>query len=102
MSDGKSAPIDEGAEDSAVEEMWKHGFHPLLIKIEELGIADFSRSHPEFPMLAPGHLPPDRNLEGFICEDDARDICSHQPSDDGGIGGVSADHKMGLKQEQIT
>ena len=38
MRDGQSAPIDEGAEDSSLSEMWKHGFHPLLIKIEELGI----------------------------------------------------------------
>ena len=96
MRDGKSTPIDEGAEDPSLSEMWKHGFNPLLIKIEELGFADF------FPMLARGQLPPDRDLEGFIGEDDARDICSHQPSDDGRIGGVSADHKMGAKQKQIV
>ena len=30
------------------------------------------------------------------------DICSHEPPDDGGIGGVSADQAMGAEQEQIA
>src|SRR5258706_6929378 len=81
---------------------WKDGIHPLLIKIEELRISHFSGSHHEFPMVAPRHVPPDRDIEGFIREDHARDICSHEPSDDGGIGGVSADQEMGAKQEQVV
>jgi hypothetical protein len=51
-------------------------------------------------MLAPCH--PDRAMEGFICEDHARDIRLHQPSDDGRISGVSADQAMRAKQEQIA
>jgi hypothetical protein len=43
-----------------------------------------------------------RDIEGLICEDHAREICSHQPSDDGRIGGVIADQEMGAKQEQIA
>src|SRR5258707_13940305 len=53
-------------------------------------------------MVAPRHVPPDRDIEGFIREDHARYICSHEPSDDGGIGGVSADQEMGAKQEQVV
>src|ERR1700692_49002 len=53
-------------------------------------------------MVAPRHVPSDRDIEGFIREDHARDICSHEPSDDGGIGGVSADQEMGAEQEQIV
>ena len=51
-------------------------------------------------MVALDHA--DSDIEGFIGEDDARDICSHQPSDDGGIGGVSADQTMGAEPEQIV
>src|SRR5258708_14442293 len=82
--------------------MWKDGIHPLLIKIEELRISHFSGSHHEFPMVAPRHVPPDRDIEGFICEDHARDIGSHEPSDDGGIGGASADQEMGANPEQAV
>ena len=52
-------------------------------------------------MVTPRHVSPDRDIEGLICEDHARDICSHEPPDDGGIGGVSTDQEMGAKQEQI-
>src|SRR5260370_8422232 len=82
--------------------MWKDGIHPLLIKIEELRISHFSGSHHEFPMVAPRHVPPDCDIVGFIREDHARDICSHQPSDDAGIGGVSADQEMGAEQQQVS
>src|SRR5258707_15578212 len=82
--------------------MWKDGIHPLLIKIEELRISHFSGSHHEFPMVAPRHVPPHRDIEGFICEDHARNICSHQPADDSRICGVSADQEMRAEEEQVT
>jgi hypothetical protein len=52
MRDRQSAPIDERTEDPSVYQMWKHGIHPLLIKIKELGLAHFSGSHHQLPMLA--------------------------------------------------
>jgi hypothetical protein len=47
-------------------------------------------------------MAPDRDIEGFICEDHAGDFCVHEPSDDGGIGGVAADQAMGPEQEQVA
>jgi hypothetical protein len=100
MRDGQSAPIDERAKDSSVYQMWKHGNHPVPIKIEQLRIGRVFGSHHKFPLLAPGHA--DRDIEGSVGEDHARDIGLHQPPDHGGIGGVSADEEMGPKQEQIA
>src|SRR6516165_10622434 len=53
-------------------------------------------------MVAPSHVPPDRNIEGLIGEDHARDIHPHEPFDEGRIGSVSADQAMGAEQEQIA
>jgi hypothetical protein len=53
-------------------------------------------------MIAPGHVPPDRDIEGLIGEDHARDIYPHEPFDEGRIGSVSADQAMGAEQEQIA
>ena len=53
-------------------------------------------------MFAAGHVPPDRDIEGFIREDHADDICPHEPSDDRRIGGIPADQVMGPEQKQIT
>jgi hypothetical protein len=102
VSDGQATLIDKRAQDSTIDEMWKNGIHPVLVKIEELWIRHFSGSHDEFPMLAPGHVPPDRDIEGFICEDHAGDICVHEPLDNGRIGSVAADEAMGPEQEQIA
>ena len=53
-------------------------------------------------MIAPGHVPPDRDIEGLIGEDHARDIYPHKPFDEGRISSVSADQAMGAEQEQIA
>src|ERR1700740_3495123 len=53
-------------------------------------------------MVTPRHVSPDRDIEGLICKDHAREVCPHKPPDDGGIGGVSTDQEMGAKQEQIV
>jgi hypothetical protein len=37
-------------------------------------------------MVTPRQVSPDRDIEGLICEDHARDICPHKPPDDGGVG----------------
>jgi hypothetical protein len=102
VSDGQAAPIDERAKDSSVYEMWKDGIHPLPVKLEELCIGHFSGSHQEFPMITPGHVPSDCNIEGLICENHTRDIRPHESFDDGGIASVSADQAMGAEQEQIA
>lgn len=54
-------------------------------------------------MLARRHMPADRNM-GMrgVSKDHSRNICSHQPADEIGIGGVAADHAMGAEQEQIA
>ena len=46
--------------------------------------------------------PPDRDIEGLIGEDHARDIYPHESFDDGRIGSISADQAMGAEQEQIA
>jgi hypothetical protein len=102
VSDRQAAPIDERAENSSIYQVWKDGIHPLLVKLEELCIGHFSGRHHEFPMIAPGHVPPDRDIEGFIGEDHARDIYPHELFDEGRIGSVSADQAMGAEQEQIA
>ena len=102
VSDRQAAPIDERAEDSSIYEIWKDGIHPFLIKIKELCIRHFAGSHEEFAMFASGLVPSNRDIEGFICEDHAGDICVHEPSDDGRIGGVAADQAMGPEQEKIA
>jgi hypothetical protein len=102
VSDRQAAPIDERAENSSVYQVWQDGIHPLLVKLEELCIGHFSGRHHEFPMIAPGHVPPDRDIEGLIGEDHARNIYPHEPFDEGRIGSVSADQAMGAEQEQIA
>ena len=102
VSNRQAAPIDEGTDDSSLYEIWKNSIHPFLIKIEELCIRHFSGSHDEFPVFAPGHVAPNRDIEGFICEDDAGDIRVHEPSDDGRIRSVAADQAMRPEQEQIA
>ena len=41
-------------------------------------------------MIAPGHVPLNRDIEGLIGEDHARHIDPHEPFDDGRIGSVPA------------
>src|SRR6516165_7532455 len=102
VSNRQAAPIDEGTDDSSLYEIWKNSIHPFLIKIEELCIRHFSGSHHEFPVFAAGHVPTNRDIEGFICEDHAGNICVHEPSDDGRIRSIAADQAMGPEQEQIA
>jgi hypothetical protein len=47
-------------------------------------------------------VPRDRDIEGLIGEDHARDVYPHEPFDKGKISSISADQAMGAEQEQIA
>lgn len=53
-------------------------------------------------MVAARHVPADRDIEGLVGEDHARDIGTHEPFGDRGIGRVAADQAMGAEQKQIA
>ena len=82
--------------------MGKHGVDPLSIEIEEVFLRHSAGSLRRLFSFGTRQFAADSGVDGLIGEDKARDVISHQPPDDGGIGRVGANQPVRPELEKIT